>query len=131
MLENKRSPLSHVALEAILVFCEQGCATALDHGALVRVVAICAAYLAFQYWMMVRQIELSLLVEVALEASFRGFLRVYDGVGGAATLIVDAAGTVAALAAHFPGVFTARDQSGVVRRFEGAYNFLVAIRATG
>ena len=45
--------------------------------------------------MMVRQVELPALVQMALETGLRRFARVDDGVARAARFIVNAAGTVA------------------------------------
>ena len=43
-----------------------------------RVVAISAAHLAFQHWMMVRQTELDFLIGVAGETGFRVLARIDD-----------------------------------------------------
>ena len=64
--------------------------------------AVSTAHLAFEHGMMIRQVELAALVQMALKAGLRRFTRVDDGIARAARLIVQTAGTMTGLA---PSVF--------------------------
>ena len=86
--------------------------------ALMRVMAIAAAHLASEHRMAVGHRELSLLVEMALEAGFWRFLGVDDGASAAAGFHVLAAWAVAGFATHVLGVFTFDLEFGVVRSAE-------------
>ena len=78
---------------------------------------------------MVRQVELPALVQVTLEAGFRRFARIDNGVMRAAGLIVNASGAVARLAPDVFGVVARRLQSRVCGGFEIAGNVFMALRA--
>src|SRR5438552_9112602 len=112
VLINERPELHRMALAAGFVFGKQGSPSRLHRRSLVRVVTVRATYLAFEHRMMVRQVELSALVQMTLKAGFRRFARVDDGVARTTRLIVHAAGTVAGLAAGVLGVVPRRLQPG-------------------
>src|SRR5947207_15446872 len=90
MLEDKRTALRGVTLEAGLVLAEQRDAAALerlrkirpaafDRVPFVRVMAIGAAYFPLEHRMMMRQIEFRLHLQMALETSRRRLARINDG----------------------------------------------------
>ena len=128
VLINERPELHRMALAAGFVFGKQGSPSRLHRRSLVRVVTVRATYLAFEHRMMVRQVELSALVQMTLKAGFRRFARVDDGVARTTRLIVNAAGTVAGLAAGVLGVVPRRLQPGVSGGFEIARDGFVALR---
>jgi len=70
MLEHERTALRRVAPDADIIGRLQVGHAAFNHRALVRIVAVDAAHLPFYDRMMGRQIELGLLVQVALETGF-------------------------------------------------------------
>src|SRR5436190_22288734 len=90
--------------------------------------AVSTAHLAFEHGMMIRQVELAALVQMALKAGLRRFTRVDDGVARAARLIVKTARTVAGLAARVLGVVSRRLQSRVGGRSKIAVYGFVALR---
>src|SRR5881296_2230093 len=67
MLIDEWAELHPVALAAGLVFRKQGCPAGLHRRALVGVVAVPATDLAFEHRVMVRQVELASLIQMALE----------------------------------------------------------------
>ena len=67
VLENERTALSRVTPATSVEFRGQGGAAADDCAALVRIMAVAATDLAFEDRMMMREIELAALVQVALE----------------------------------------------------------------
>jgi len=74
---------------------------------------VAAAYLPGQHRVTVREVELAALVEVALETGIRRLLRVDDRARASARLDVQAAGTVAVLAARIQGSRAVGDQAGM------------------
>jgi len=110
VLEDKRTELLGVALGADFILAHEFCPAALDHGALVRVVAIAATNLAFEDRVVRRQIELSLLVQMALETCLGRLARIDDGTGGATGFDVLAPGAVARFAPDILGVVARRLQ---------------------
>ena len=69
MLEHERSTLGSMALEAGFIFGGDHRATASNCRPFVRIMTIVAAYFVFQHRMMRSQLELTVLIEVALETS--------------------------------------------------------------
>ena len=111
MLENKRSTLGSMALQAGLVSRQESepaatnrllkiGAAAFDRIPLVRVVAIDAAHLVFEHRMMMWQLELRPDLQVTLETGVGRFQRVNDVAAAATGLDVFAAGSVTRLASH-------------------------------
>ncbi len=98
VLEYERTSLRSMASAAGVKFGGQRSAAALDHLSLVRVVTIGATDLPFQNRMMIREIELAALVQMALEAGLGGILRVHDRAGLAAGLDVERCRAMARLA---------------------------------
>ena len=126
MWENEGTGLGLVAFVAGFVLAAELGAHALDSIARVRVVAIAAAHLAGQHGMAVGQAELGLLVQMALEAGFCGFLGIDDGSLAAAGGDVLAAGAVAGFATHVDGILALGLEFRVVRRAEVADEFFMA-----
>ena len=100
VLEHERPALHGVTLEAGVVTAHNIGAAALHRGALVRIVAGGAAHLALEHGMMMRQTELRLHIEVALETGLRVLLRVHDLANIAAALHMQTAGPMTRLAAN-------------------------------
>jgi len=105
MFKDKWTRLRGVALSTGLMFGQQSCAASLYRWSLVWIMTIPAAYLSLNDWVMIREVELAALVQVALEADFRGFSRINDRMGSATTLIVQATRAMAGFAADFRRVF--------------------------
>jgi hypothetical protein len=137
VLVNKRAALLGVALETGFVSTQKSkaaaperllniCRRALDCDALVRLVTISAAHFAFQYWMVVRQLECRTNFQVTLETSLRRLTGVDDRTGATAGFNVQTPGPVARLAAHVLGVFPFRLQSRVRCGSEIAYDLFMA-----
>ena len=133
VLKHERPELRRVTLGASFVLRKQRCAAALDRGAFVRIVAITATYFAFEHRVMVWEVKLALLVQVALKAGFRRFVWIDDRVARAAGLVMDASGTVAGLAPDVFGIIAWRFQPCVARGLKIAgdvcMTFLAAFRA--
>ena len=89
--------------------------------------AIAAGHLAGQHGMAVGHRELGLLVEMALEAGFRGFFGIDDGARTAAGGDVLAAGAVAGLTAHVLGIAALGLELGMIRSDEVAGDFFMAL----
>ena len=111
MLVDKRAALLRVTLEAGFVFAQERkaagfefllnvCRRAFDRDALVRLMTIRAAHLAFEHGMVMRQGECRANFQVTLETRFRRLSRIYDGASAAASFDVQAPRPVAGLAAH-------------------------------
>lgn len=115
VFKDERSALSGVAARAGLVLRGELRATALDRVALVRVVAIGTTDFALRHGVMMRQAELTALVEMALEARLGRLAWIDDGVARPATLRVKAAGAVAGFAAHVQCVVALGDDPCVRR----------------
>jgi len=129
MGEYKGSGLSLVALGAGFILAVEVGAAAFEGAALVRVVTLGAAHLAGEHWVAVGHHELGFLIEVALEAGFRGFLRIDDGSRSAACGDVLAAGAVAGFAADVLGIGALGLELGVIRGAEVAGDLFMALRA--
>jgi hypothetical protein len=63
--------------------------------ALVRIMAVAASHLPFQYRMMIGQVELSPFIQVALKTNLRRFPGIDNGVMCPSSLVVFAAGAMA------------------------------------
>ena len=111
MLVDKRAALLRVTLEAGLVFAQERktagfeflldiCRRAFNRDALVYLMTIGAAHLAFEHGMVMRQRERCANFEVTLETGFRRLSWIYDGTGAPARLHVQTPGSVARFAAH-------------------------------
>ena len=115
MLVDKRAALLRVTLEAGFVFAQERkaagfefllniCSRAFDRDALVRLVTIRAAHLAFEHGMVMRQSECRANFQVTLETRFRRLSRIYDGASPAPGFDVQTPRPVARLAAHVYGL---------------------------
>ena len=129
VFEHKRAELHRVAFAAGFVFRHQRRATALEGVSFVRLVAIAAMDLPFKERVMMREVELPLLVQVTLETGFGRFVRIHNGAARAAGLIVNAAWSVARLAANVRGVGARRFESRVCRGLEIPDDLIVALGA--
>ena len=128
MLEDERTGLRLVTLQAGVRVSHHGGAATFDGASLVRVVAIVAAHvLADRVGM--RQIERALHVEVTLEAGFRIGLRVVDGSRLSTGFVVNAAGAVTSLATNRGGVRPFGKQLRVGGGIESVNDLLVAFLA--
>ena len=130
MLKNKWPALLGVALRASLMLRRQCCAATFDGIPFVRIVAIAATHLAFNNRVMIRKSELTTLVEVTLETSFRRFSRIDNRVCRAATLIVNAARSMTGFTADVFRVNAFRFQARVRRSLEIACDFHVTFLTT-
>ena len=101
MLEHKRPALRRMAPGARLRLGQMRERTAVRGIPAMRIMAIAAAHLPFHDRMMMRQVELAALVEMALETSLRRLLWIQNGVPRAARLGVNATRPMTRLAAHF------------------------------
>lgn len=129
VLENERSELPRVALGADIFLRHEFRAAPHDHGTLVRIMTIAATDLSLKDRVMRWQVELGPLVQVTLKTCLRRFAGIDDGVGGAARLIVKAAGAVTRFTADIFGVVARSLQTMVARRLEVAVNLLVTLLA--
>ena len=102
---------------------------ALGCDALVRLMAIAAAHLAFWHRMVVREGERCANIQVALETSVRRFPRIDDRPSATAGLHVQTPRSVTRLATHVLCVFAFCFQSRVGGCAEVAYDLFVAGRA--
>ncbi len=75
-------------------------ATAFDCDSLVRVVTIATTHLAFQYWMVVRQLKCGANFQVALETSFRRLTWIDNRAGPTAGFDVQTPRPMTSLAAY-------------------------------
>ncbi len=127
VLENERTGLGNVTLEARFIFPEQQssaafdllgktCAAAFDRAAGVRVVAIGATHLAFEHRMMVRHLKSCPDFEVALEASVRRPPRIDNLALIAAAGNVQTSRSMARFASHLLGVVARCFQTRMGRR---------------
>jgi len=129
VLEHERSKLLNVALGADFILRHQFRPAALDHGTLMRVMAISATNFAFENGVMRRQIELGLLVQMALETGFGRLARIDDGASRAAGINVLAARTVTRFAPDVLGVVARCLQmimAGAAESFVGVFMALFA-----
>ena len=125
---NVRASLDSVTLKAGLILSHERSAAGNDGVTLVRVVAIRTTHFAFEHGMMVWQVELASLVQMAVEASFRRFFRINDRGPRAAGFVVDAAWAVTGFTTHVEGVRAFRHELGVRGGWEIARDVLVALR---
>ena len=95
VLENERPALRSVTFAAGLTLHRRRKRPAESSVPLVRVMTIAAGHFPFHDGMMVGQVELASFVEMALEANLRVLAGVNNGAMRAATLIMQAAGTMA------------------------------------
>jgi hypothetical protein len=93
------------------------------------IMAVAATHLPFHNRMMMRQVELAALIEMALETSLRRLPWIQNGVPRAAGLGVNATRPMTRLAAHFVGVGSRRLQSRVRCRMEVAIDLFVTLGA--
>jgi len=137
VLINKRAALLCVTLEAGFVSGQESkaagselllniCGGALGRDSFVRFMAIAAAHLALQDWMMMRQLERRANFQVTLETSVRRLSRIDDRAGAAAGLNVQTSGPVARLAADVLGIFSFCLQPRVNGRSEIAHDLFMA-----
>lgn len=114
VLEDEGAGLGRMTLHTGLVFAHQSGAATLDCGPLMRIVAIVAAHTAVHDWVGAWQMELPLLIKVALEARFGVVSRVNDLTGDlAAVFSVERTRTVAGLTTDHEAVFVAKSELGV------------------
>lgn len=129
MCENEVLRLCLVALGTGFILAIEVGAAAFEGAALVRVMAGGAAHLAAQHRVAVWHRKLCLLIKVALEAGFRGFLRIDDRSRTAASGNVLAAWAVARLTTNVLGIRTLGLQLRVIGGLEITHRFLVALGA--
>ena len=130
MLEDKRSVLCVVTLDAGFVFAHQRGAAAFDCGPLVWIVAVGAADPPFEHRMGMWQVEGTFLVQMALEASVRILPGVDDLTGDfAAVFGMERAGAVAGLATDVQPLGRVQIQAGMGGTMEIPGDGIVAIRA--
>ena len=126
---NVRPALDGVTLKTGLILSHERSAPGDDRVALVGIMTICAAHFAFEDGMMVGQIELAPLVQMAVEAGFRRFLRINYRGSRPPRLVMDAARAMTRFTAHVEGVGPACSEFGVRRSGEIARDILVALSA--
>lgn len=127
MSENEGTHLGLVALGTALVLAVELRATTLDGAALVGVVAVGAGHLPIEHRVSVRQHEVGLLVEVALEAGGRVPMGIDDRASRSAGFDVLAAGTVAGLATHVRCLVALGLEAGVICGPEVAGDLVVTL----
>ena len=129
VLENKRSALSRVAPAAgVIDFGESG-PHATHARTLVGVMAIAAAQLAFHDRMMVGQVKLPPLIQMAIEADFGRSARIDDIPTPASGIDMHAPRAVARFAADLDRVGAFGAQVGMHGRLERLGNRLMTIDA--
>ena len=126
VLKYEGPALGGMALTARLRFSSERCAPAFDGLTFVGTVAIGARDFTLRDGMMIGEVELAAFIEVTGETDFGGFLRIDDGMTGAARLVMDAAGAVAGFATHLGSVLT----FGLEARMNGAWEILRDIGMT-
>ena len=129
MLEHKRTALRCVALTAGVVLGEQRRSAASHRWTFMRIVATAATHLPVQHRVAVGQLELSALVQVALEADFGRLPGIDDRVMRPAGLIVNAARAVARFASNLRGIRPMSLQPCMRRGSKTLRDVLVALRA--
>ena len=125
MREDEVLGLGLVALDAGFILAVELGATTFDGRTLVGIMAITTTHLTGKHRVGVRQAEISLLVEVALEASFGTLLRVDDGACTTASLNVLASWSVARFATDVGSILALRLKFGVICSLEVAHGLLV------
>jgi hypothetical protein len=136
MLVHERTTLLRMAFEAGFISAEEResagvkpllhvCRGTLGRYPFVRFMTIAATHFAFEHRMMMRQRECCADFQVTLKTGVRRFSRVDNCALSAASLNVQAPGTVARFAAHVLGVFPFCLQSRVSSRSEVAHDLFV------
>ena len=129
VFEHEWAALGSVTFETgFIVFQHRGAARE-NHRALVRFMTVRAGDLAFEDWMMSREIEFRPLVEVALEANFGRLAWVDDRVRGATGFFVNAAAAMASFASNLDGIVPIRLQSVMGGGIELRHFFLMTFPA--
>ena len=100
MLENEWTALRRVTSAARVEFRGERRAASDDRAALVRVVAIAATDLAFQNRVMVRQIEFTPLVQMALKTRLGRFSGIDDRMVSSSGFVMQAARSMAGFAPY-------------------------------
>ena len=118
MFKNERAGLCRMTLGTSLVLRRQSCASSFNGRSFVRVMTISATHFPFHNWMMVGQIKLTPLVQVALETDFWRSFRVNNCMSRATALVVDAPGPVTGFAADIFCVLSCGLQTGVSGRMK-------------
>lgn len=118
MLENEGTTLGLMATNTGFVAAVGGRCRASQCPALVRMMAVTAGHLAIFNRMMMRQLELSPFVQMALKAGLGRFARIDNRVAGTTGLCVETAWSVTGFAAHVFAVFALRNQFCVIRSDE-------------
>ena len=124
MLEDEWPALRGVTLKTGVVLAQEShastlesllkiCAATFDRHPDVRIVAIHATYFAFQYRMMMRQLESCAHFQVALEARFRISPWINNRASPTAGLHVQTPGAVTRFTAHVLGIFAFCRQASV------------------
>jgi hypothetical protein len=131
VLEHERSALRRVALGAALRFGSVREGTTMRGVAAMRIVAIAATDFAFEHRMVVRQVELAAFVEVTLETRLRRLAGIENRLARPARLVMQAAWSVARLAADLIGIGPGRLQPRMRGQMKIARDLLVALRASG
>ena len=137
VLIHPRAALLRMTLEAGFVSAQESKAArfepllnirlcAFNRDPFVRLVTIAAAHLAFQHRMVMRQLECCANFQMALETGVRRFSRIYNRTRAAASLNVQAPGTVTRFAAHVLCVFSFCLQPSVSGCSEIAHDLFVA-----
>jgi hypothetical protein len=140
VLIHKRAALLGVTLEAGFVSAQESKAAGFerllnvrrrtfDRDPFVRLMTISAAHFAFEYRMVMRQLECRANFQVTLETCFRRFSRIDDGARAAAGFDVQTPGTVTRFASHVLRVLPLCLQSRVGSCSEIAHNLFVTGRA--
>ena len=130
VFENERPGLCRMALPAGLMFGQQGCTTSSNCWSFVRIMTITAAYFSFQNRMMIWKVELSTLIQMALEADLRRFSGIDDSMRSSTALVMNAARTVARLTTNVLGIFAECLQTGVCGGMEIPHRIGMALLAT-
>ena len=104
MLEHEGPALGDVTLHAGIRFSGKRRAASYDSIPAMRIMAICAADPRIHDRMTMGKVEPPLHVQMAGEADFGGFIRVYNGVARTAGLHMDARRAMAGFAAYIDGV---------------------------
>ena len=129
VFEHERTELRHVALGAGFILRQKFRPAAFDDRAFVRIMAVAATDLAFNDRMVRGQIEFPLFVQMTLETNFGRFAGIDDGVGRAAGLNMQAAGTVTGFAPDVLGIVAGRLQMIMSRGVEAVKSVFVTLFA--
>ena len=118
VFKHEGAALLGMAVGAEIVHAGEAGTSGPDRRSLVGVVTVGAGHLAGEDGMAERHAELGFLVEMALEAGFRGFSWIDDGTLAAARFDVQAARSVAGFAAHVDGIGSLGLEFRVISGFE-------------